>query len=477
MARRIQVLLVDPEEGTRRLLSEALAAEGYAVHAVKTADEALARMGAERCDLLISEVFLPGLSGIELLKRARENAPDLPAILIARDAPVRTVVAGMRAGALDCLERPIDLERFRLAAALALKSARLERENAALRRQTEETLGHADMVAGSDATREVQRLCDVVAPTDLTVLIQGESGVGKELVAQRIHRRSPRAAMPFIALNCGAIQPALLESELFGHEKGAFTGALQEREGLFELADRGTLFLDEIGEMSLDLQVKLLRVLESSEFRRVGGQRLLKVDARILAATNKRLAEEVAKGAFREDLFYRLNVIAIEVPPLRKRADEIPALVAAFVERARRRGMRRKVFLPDAIAALQGYAWPGNVRELENIVERTLILARGDEIGAADLPDLVRSADAGVLAGREAPAAVAGPRGEGGAGVDENTEYTLAELERRHIIRVLKRNKGNKVRSARKLGINVKTLYNKIKAYQIDEAALLEKRL
>jgi DNA-binding NtrC family response regulator len=457
MARKAMVLVVDGDEAIRGYVVDVLAAHGHAVTPARTADEAAALAKKERFDLLIAEIFLPGLSGIELLKRLREEDPDLAGVLMAREPPIRTIVAGMRAGAFDCIEKPIDLERLRIAVANALEHARLERENEGLRRETRAAPGGggSDIVCASDAMREVLALVDKVAPTDLTVLVEGESGVGKELVASRLHRGSPRAAAPFIAINCGAIQASLLESELFGHEKGAFTGATSERQGLFEVADRGTIFLDEIGEMPLDLQVKLLRVLETSELRRVGGSRAVHVDIRVVAATNRRLADEVRGGRFREDLYYRLNVIAVEVPPLRRRKEEIPALVEAFVERARRRGMRRKRFTPEALAALEAYAWPGNVRELENLVERALILTRDDEVAAEDLPQLMRTSAAGRV---EEPA--------------DSTDFTLAELERRHIIRALRKNKSNKVRTARKLGINVKTLYNKIKAYEIDEGAL-----
>jgi len=286
------------------------------------------------------------------------------------------------------------------------------------------------------------------------VLITGESGVGKELVANRMHSLSRRHDQPFVALNCGAIQETLLESELFGHQKGAFTGATNDHQGLFEIASGGTLFLDEIGEMNLDLQVKLLRVLETSEFRRVGGTKLVKVDVRVVAATNKRLIEEVQSGRFREDLFYRLNVIHIEVPPLRERADDIPALVQAFLEAHHRKGLPLRTVVPEALAALTAYPWPGNVRELRNIIERSLILCRGDDITPDDLPSaLVRGGAQNDALGR---------RGE----PTYDLAVPLAEVERRHILRVLGANGGNKVRTARILGINVKTLYNKLKAYE-----------
>ncbi len=456
MARKPRILVVDGDEGIRRFLSEALSAEGYGVAVTQTAEEALATVRGQTHDVAIVEVFLRGLSGIELIKRLRDEHRGVTPILMTRDAPIRTVVSGMRAGAVDCLEKPIDLDRLRIAVDNALGLARLERENVALRRQNQAVSNGTEMVVASEATREVARLCDLIAPTDLTVLVYGESGTGKELVATRVHSRSPRSALPFIAINCGAIQPGLLESELFGHAKGSYTAAVNERPGLFEIADRGTLFLDEIGEMPPDLQVKLLRVLETSELRRVGGQRTIRVDVRIIAATNKRLAEEVRRGAFREDLYYRLNVISIEVPPLRKRPEEIPALVETFSERARRHGVVRRRFTPEAIEVLQSYPWPGNVRELENLVERALILSRAEEIGPNDLPELIKP-------------------GEGAfEPVGEDADLTLEQLERRHILRALRKNKGNKVRTARKLGINVKTLYNKIKAYELEDGVAAE---
>jgi DNA-binding NtrC family response regulator len=309
-----------------------------------------------------------------------------------------------------------------------------------------------------------------VAPRDVTVLITGESGVGKELVANRLHARSPRRDRPFVAINCGAIQETLLESELFGHVKGAFTGATQDRQGLFEVADGGTLFLDEIGEMNLDLQVKLLRVLETSEFRRVGGTKLVRVDVRVVAATNKRLQEEVAANRFREDLFYRLNVIHIEVPPLRGRVEDIPAIVEALLDAHHRKGLPRRTVSPEALQALCGYAWPGNVRELRNIIERSLILSRGDEIDASDLPpSIVRG---GPAVGDVSP----GPSTPGAPArrppPEPDITTPLAEVERRHILRVLNHHSGNKVRTARALGINVKTLYNKLKAYEAEGVAV-----
>ena len=306
-----------------------------------------------------------------------------------------------------------------------------------------------ELTATSTGMKQVLDTIKLVAPTDLTVLVEGESGVGKELVANAIHQKSSRHERPFIAINCGVLQESLLESELFGHEKGAFTGAHADHQGLFEIADGGTLFLDEVGEMGQDLQVKLLRVLERSEFRRVGGHKLIHVDVRVVAATNKRLADEVKEGRFREDLYYRLNVVHVAVPPLRERRDEIPDLVRGFLRGHTRKGLPEKRISDEAIETLKGYRWPGNVRELKNLIERSVILARGEVIEPRDLPQTLFETDA-------APA----PSDEG--------DVPLADVERRHILKVLRRHNGNKVRAAKILGINVKTLYNKIKNYETE---------
>ncbi|RME76997.1 MAG: sigma-54-dependent Fis family transcriptional regulator [Planctomycetota bacterium] len=450
------VLVVDASEGVRSFLTDALASAGYAVVSARDADSALRTMEREPVDVLVSEIFLPGLDGIELLKRALKLEPRLQGILMAAGAPAQTVVHAMRAGAFDTVEKPIDVERLLLSVRKAFEHMRLERENEALKRMhnTGAQPAHDGMVAESEQMREVLSTIDLVAPTDLTVLIEGESGVGKELVAARIHQLSTRSNMPFVAINCGVLQHNLLESELFGHEKGAFTGAVSDHAGLFEVADKGTIFLDEIGELPLDLQVKLLRVLESSEFRRVGSNKIQRSDVRVIAATNRTLVEEVRRGSFREDLYYRLNVINITVPPLRKRPEEIPALVQLFVERARRRGLKPKRFSKEAIEELQRYHWPGNIRELENLVERTLILSRHDVVGPKDLPRFLA------------------PPTRDEEIDDDDDDCTLAEMERRHIIKALRRNRCNKVQTARKLAINVKTLYNKIKAYKIDVDAI-----
>ena len=446
------VLVVDDDPELRDYVARALKVEGYPLEAFADAQAVLQRLDQSAAAVVVADVFLAGLNGIELLKRVVEGFPGTEVVLTGRDVPTATIVSAMRLGAADFVEKPLDVDHLLLCVGRAVDRGRLAFENQALKRVMGLTAG-GEIVAASPRTLQVLEQVDLVAGSDIRVLIEGESGVGKELVAQRIHRKSPRQDKPFVAVNCGAIQESLLESELFGHKKGAFTGATTDHRGLFEVADRGTLFLDEIGEMSLDLQVKLLRVLERSEFRPVGSTKTVRVDVRVVAATNKTLAEEVAAGRFREDLFYRLNVIHIQVPPLRERPEDVPALVEAFLTGHRRRGLPRKTIHAEAVQALASYPFPGNVRELRNVVERCQILSTGDEIQLSDLPK-------NVLEAAGAPA----PVRPGGASYD--VDLPLAEVERRHILAVLEANGGNKLGSARVLGINVKTLYNKLKSYE-----------
>jgi len=448
------VLVVLDDEGLSEFVLRALKVNGYPTASAPGAEEALARLESRKTAVLLADIFLKGVNGIELLKRARLVSPSTQVVLTGREIPTYTVVTAMKSGAFDFVTKPIEVDHLLQVVAKAAAHFRLTEENQALKLLQQRAPG--EIVAASPAMVELLKTLELVAPTDLTVLVEGESGVGKELVANRLHKLSSRRDRTFVAVNCGAIQETLLESELFGHEKGAFTGATKEHQGLFSVADGGTLFLDEVGEMSLDLQVKLLRVLERSEFRRVGGNKTLRVDVRVVAATNKTLSEEVKAGNFREDLYYRLNVIHVQVAPLRDRPEDIPALVDAFLDSHHKKGLPRRTIAPDAVEALQAYGWPGNVRELRNVIERCLILSRGDVIGAADLP-------ATLGPGRDDDAAAAAA-GEGGA--DYDVSMPLAEVERLHLLRVLDANDGNKVQSARVLGINVKTLYNKLKSYE-----------
>jgi DNA-binding NtrC family response regulator len=442
------VVVVEGEDELRELLLAALRADGYTAQGVRDGDAALELVGREAVSVLVADLFLKGLNGLELLKRVREKTPGIEVIITGRDAPVHSVVKVMKAGAFDFVPKPIDREYFLLVVGKAMSQVRLAHENQALKRISDlKSQRPPELTATSPRMRDVIKTIDLVAPTDLTVLVEGESGVGKELVANAIHQKSLRRDRPFIAINCGVLQENLLESELFGHEKGAFTGAHADHQGLFEIADGGTLFLDEIGEMSLDLQVKLLRVLERSEFRRVGGHKLIHVDVRVVAATNKRLVEEVKEGRFREDLYYRLNVVHLEVPALRERKEEIPDLVRNFLRAHARKGLPERKISEEAIEALHNYRWPGNVRELKNLIERSVILARGEVITPRDLPPTMFESE------------------HSSSAVDEG-DVPLADVEKRHILKVLRRQAGNKVRAAKVLGINVKTLYNKIKTYE-----------
>ncbi len=455
MSERTTVLVVDDDPALREYVARALLVDGHTVEVAPDAQTAQRLLERLEPAVLVADVFLKGINGLELLKWTRGRLPATQVVLIGRAIPTYTVVSAMKQGAFDFVEKPIDGDHLLLSVGKALEHHRLTQENAQLRRAYEGLQAHllGGIVAASPGMQEVLGTVERVAPSDLTVLITGESGVGKELVANRIHQLSPRAQRPFVAINCGAIQETLLESELFGHVKGAFTGATQDRQGLFEVAQGGTLFLDEIGELNLDLQVKLLRVLERRELRRVGGTKLVHVDVRVVAATNKRLAEEARAGRFREDLFYRLNVVHVDVPPLRERTEDVSPLVESFLASHRRKDLPDRRISPEALDALRAYPWPGNVRELRNVIERALILSSQEEIGPADLPASVRRAT-----GADVPP----PRGDGAY----DAGLPLAEVERRHILRVLAAHDGNKVRTARALGINVKTLYNKLRAWE-----------
>ncbi|MCW8137765.1 MAG: sigma-54-dependent Fis family transcriptional regulator [Planctomycetota bacterium] len=448
------VLVVEDDDALREFLVRALKVDGYAVQAAPDAASALGIAEGQEPAVLVAEVFLKGMNGVELVKQLRQRQVSTQVVLIARNIPTYTVVAAMKQGAFDFVEKPIDPDYFLLVVRRAVEHWRLTHENQALRRLSGLAAQDRDgMVAESPSMQDVCKTIELVAPSDLTVLVTGESGVGKELVANRLHALSRRQGKPFVAVNCGAIQETLLESELFGHVKGAFTGAHQDHQGLFEVADGGTLFLDEIGEMNLDLQVKLLRVLETSEFRRVGGTKLVKVMTRRCGRVTNKRRPSGAGGARRGPVLPAERWSNIEVSPARERADDIPALVRAFLEAHHRKGLPRREVSPEALAALTAYPWPGNVRELRNIIERSLILCRGETILADDLPAaLVRGAHTEAASRRSEPT--------------YDLATPLAEVERRHILRVLGANGGNKVRTARVLGINVKTLYNKLKAYE-----------
>ncbi len=445
------ILIVDDEPSIRATLRGVLEDEGYRVTAVGSGADALRVMADEAPDLTFLDVWMERLDGLETLAEIRRLRADAIVVMISGHGTIETAVKATRLGAYDFIEKPLSLEKTLLTVTRALEHARLERENATLRASLE---ARAEITGDSEPVRRLRELIATAAPTTGRVLIHGENGSGKELVAHAIHARSARRERPFVEVNCAAIPQELIESELFGHEKGAFTGALARRRGKFELADGGTLFLDEIGDMSLLTQAKVLRALEEQAFERVGGKDTIRVDVRVIAASNRDLDALIHAGRFREDLYYRLNVIPIEVPALRARKDDIPTLVDHFIALfCAENGKRPKTVSGEALGYFLAYDWPGNVRELRNMVERLVIMAPGDVIGADDLPAPLRPKDA---AAADAP---------------EGRERSLREardnFERAYILAELRANDWSMTRTAERLGIERSHLYRKIKAYGI----------
>jgi DNA-binding NtrC family response regulator len=451
---------VDDEELYRRALERILRRVGYEVVTARGASEAMAAVAARPPDLVISDVQMPGLNGLELVRQVHEVAPDLPCIVITGYGSPEQSVDALRAGAFWYLEKPFDhghLDVVRKLVEQAIEVGRLRSENRRLQRELRSRYGFENIVGTSPALRRVLELVAKVADTESTVLITGESGTGKELVARALHYNSGRAERPFVTVNCGAIPEQLLESELFGHVRGAFTNAVAHREGRFAVAEGGTLFLDEIGDMSPNLQVKLLRVLQDRSFEPVGSSKTLTVDVRVVAATHQDLESAIRDRRFREDLYYRLNVIPIEVPPLRERREDVPILVAHFLEAScRTRGEDPVEISRDALDALCGHHWPGNVRELQNLVERLSILCRGRCIEAADLP-----------------AAVAGGAPIVNAPQVPHTGLSFRDLvdgfETELILQALERTQWNKNQAARLLGLNRTTLLEKMKKKGLEQ--------
>jgi len=457
------IFIVDDEKNIRRTVRMVLEGEGFNVEEASSGEEALARLPEVAADVLLLDVQLPGISGLDTLERIAklkvDNQPTI--IMISGHATLADAVRATKAGAYDLIEKPLDRERLMVALRNALERRAMAREVEGLRAMAEE---RSEMVGQSAAMMALKAQIAKVAPTRTRVLVTGESGTGKELIAKAIHRQSALAAKPYVKVNCAAIPKELIESELFGHERGAFTGATGRKRGLFEMADGGTIFLDEIGDMNLSAQAKVLRVLQSGEFSRVGGEQVLKVDVRVIAATNRDLQAAVASGEFREDLYFRLNVVPLRAPPLRDRADDIPRLAAAFVELAcRENGMKVKTISDDALAILSAYSWPGNVRELRNEIERLVILSE-DAIGVGDLRDEIVAEVARRR--RDAEAAPAElPRVELPA---EARALPLREfrdhMEREYIRIKLDENGWNISRTAALLGIERTNLHKKMRA-------------
>ena len=443
---RAQVVFVDDDDPFREALSEALRQSGFDIVTARNAEEALGQVEGRAFDVALVDLKLPGLSGEELVHEIHQRSPATEIIVLTGHATVENAVRTLKEGAYDFLTKPCSLEELETAIRRAHEKRALVRENRFLQRELDRHLRFREFVGKSPPLRAVLEIISKVSQTDSTVLIQGESGVGKELAAQAIHSRSPRRAQPFIVVDCTSLQESLLQSELFGHERGAFTGAVARKHGLFEVADGGTIFLDEIGEISISLQSRILRVLDNGSFRRVGGVRDVQVNVRVVCATNRNLDQMVKEGRFRPDLYYRINVVSFTLPPLRERQEDIPLLARFCADHspvARRRPVR---FSPEALSVLQAYSWPGNVRELHNVIERALILSAGDGVvGVDDLPGSLRQ--------------------EGSPTIRELTARrpSLAELESTYIQRLLGELGGHRARVAEVLGISDRTLYRKLK--------------
>ena len=433
-----RILIVDDEKDTRDFMARALSGK-YEVLTAADAEFAMKQLDADRSiRLLLSDVRMPGEDGITLMKAAKAMNPSLAVILLTAFGSIDQAVAAMKDGADDFITKPVDLDQLELRIEKALKAHRLESEVKHLKAQLDEKYGMNGIVGNSPAMQKVFRMIRQAAPTDATVLIQGPSGTGKELVARAIHNLSNRSKGPFVAVEFAAISPNLLESEMFGHEKGAFTGAVSRRIGRFEAANHGTIFLDEISEMPLELQVKLLRVLQEREFQRVGSNETVKCDIRIVAATNRDLAAYVKEGKFREDLYYRLNVIDMRLPALKERTGDVPLLVNRYL-----REFGGKSVSPDAMRLLEAYQWPGNVRELRNAVEKMCVLSSSGEIGVDDVPDEMK---------RDVPMTL-------------SVSGTLGETEKAKILAVLEEVGGNRTKAAERLGISRRTIYRKLEEY------------
>jgi DNA-binding NtrC family response regulator len=442
-----RVLIVEDDAAARVGLEQLVKSWGFVAESAGDGEEALGKVTSFRPAIVITDLVMPRMDGLELLRALQQQGADVTTLLLTAQGTVETAVEAMKEGAYDYLTKPVDLQRLKILLDKIVERLETLREVKALRRQLREHGTFGPMIGNAPEMRKIYQVVEQAAPTGASVLITGESGTGKELVAQTIHQLSPRATFPFVAINCAAIPETLLESEIFGHEKGAFTGASDRRQGCFELADRGTLFLDEIGEMTPATQVKLLRVLQERTFRRLGGRGEQSVDVRVIAATNVEPLEAVAKGKLREDLFYRLNVFSFRLPPLRDRREDLPLLIQSFINEFNTRNQKSIAGVDhQAMRLLEHYAWPGNVRELRNVIERATILASGPFIEMKHLPPILG----------DEPATQHQPQVALGPGT------TVEEAERRLILMTLEHTRDNKTRAAEILGISLKTLHNKL---------------
>ncbi len=449
--KRAKILVIDDDESLRRVLEYNLAQEGYAVLTAASGEQGIDLLRREGADLVVTDVRMAGMDGLQVMEQVRKLDPNTQVIILTAFGTIEMAVEAMRAGAFHYISKPFNRDELKLTISKALQLRDLERQNVVLRQELQSRVGLDHIIADSPPMRHILEMVERVAPTETTVLILGESGTGKEIIARAIHNNSPRAEGPFVAVNCAAIPENLLESELFGHVRGAFTGAIRDRVGKFEAAEGGTVFLDEIGEMRPDLQVKILRCLEERTLERVGDNRPIRVDVRVLAATNKDLGKAIQAGEFREDLYYRLNVVPLSIPPLRERREDIRALTQFFLKRLA--APPRLTVTPEAFRALKKYEWPGNVRELENALERAMIFHRGDVIDVSDLPETIRAPKA-----REA-AALSVTLPESG--------LSLEEVEKELILRALQKHDWNQSRAARYLGITRHTLLYRMEKHHI----------
>ncbi len=445
-----KILIIDDEQSILESLADILEDEGYRVVTATSAAQGQRVLQEENPDLLILDVWLPDTDGLELLRVLRQESPSLPVIIISGHGTVEMAVEAIKLGAFDFLEKPLSYDRVVVTVANALRFRALEEENLRLRAR----ITGKGLSGESPAIRRVKTEIERVAPTDATVLIMGESGVGKEVAARMIHELSARRSRPFVELNCAAIPEELIESELFGHEKGAFTGATTVKRGKFELANGGTLFLDEIGDMSLSAQAKVLRVLQEKRFERLGGTRTIEVDVRVIAATNKDLQQEISAGRFRQDLFFRLNVVPIVIPPLRERPEDIPLLVQEFLqELAQHTGLGHKNLEPEVLEALKRYSWPGNVRELRNLIERLVIMASGPKITLQDLPQEIYQGGPSSTSPSQDPWFVC-----------DNFKEARQLFEREFLRRKMAKFQGNISQTAEAIGLERSYLHRKLKA-------------
>ena len=448
-----RILVVDDESSHRQMIEAVLSAEGYEISQADDGQTAIVAVEDRFYDLVIMDIRMPKISGIEALKKIKSISPGIPIIIMTAYASVGNAVEALKSGAYDYLIKPLDIEELKILVVKALRFRQLEQENVYLKERLNNRFDFSKILGRSPVMNSLFETMALVAPSEATVLIVGDSGTGKELIASAVHQNSPRKDRPLIKVNCAALPETLLESELFGHEKGAFTGAIARKQGRFQLAHKSSVFLDEIAEMAPATQAKILRVLQEREFEPVGSSQTFKVDTRIIAATNKNLEEEIKAGRFREDLYYRINVVTLVVPPMRERREDILLLADFFLKQYAEKNNRPiKGFTPRAVDLLMRYDWPGNVRELENVVERAVIMARGDMITPLEFPDVLQDLDEEAKA---SPLAL-------------TTGRSLKEVEKAMILRTLEETGGNRTHAARILGISRRTLQLKLKEYGIN---------